>query len=341
MTRARDVADTQENNGGGVPPFVAGKNAIINGDFGVWQRGTSLNIGSYQDNVFAADRFYGYAGSGTATMSRQTFTPGTAPTSGYEYPYNFQWQQTLSAANIGVPLLQTKLEDVRLLAGQTATFSFWAKANAALTISSTFSQNFGSGGSSGVTVNTTSHNLTTSYQRFTATFSVPSISGKTIGTNSFFKLDMTMPSTGTYTINYFGFQLEAGNVATPFTTATGTVQGELAACQRYCYVVQGNATNATTIGTGYWNGTTNVVGFLNPKTRMRATPTLIFSSVTDFRVLQVGVSYNNVSAIALASENNADRSQISFTTTGGTNGQASNVIINATATAFIGLVAEL
>jgi hypothetical protein len=74
---------------------------------------------------------------------------------------------------------------------------------------------------------------------------------------------------------------------------------------------------------------------------MRATPTLIFSSVTDFRVLQVGVSYNNVSAIALASENNADRSQISFTTTGGTNGQASNVIINATATAFIGLVAEL
>ena len=31
MSRARDVADIQYNLGGAVPPFVAGKNKIING----------------------------------------------------------------------------------------------------------------------------------------------------------------------------------------------------------------------------------------------------------------------------------------------------------------------
>jgi hypothetical protein len=37
MTRSRDVADTQDNLGGAVAPYVAGKNKIINGDFFVNQ----------------------------------------------------------------------------------------------------------------------------------------------------------------------------------------------------------------------------------------------------------------------------------------------------------------
>ncbi len=35
MSRSRNVADTQDNNGGAVPPFAAGKNKIINGDFNI------------------------------------------------------------------------------------------------------------------------------------------------------------------------------------------------------------------------------------------------------------------------------------------------------------------
>jgi hypothetical protein len=68
---------------------------------------------------------------------------------------------------------------------------------------------------------------------------MPSLSGKTIGTNSFVKVEIALPVNTTYTIDIWGWQLEAGNVATAFQTATGTIQGEIALAQRYYQVVGG------------------------------------------------------------------------------------------------------
>ena len=43
MSRAQLTSTVEQNTGGAVSPYVAGKNKIINGDFGIWQRGTSFS----------------------------------------------------------------------------------------------------------------------------------------------------------------------------------------------------------------------------------------------------------------------------------------------------------
>jgi hypothetical protein len=221
--------------------YAAGKNKIINGDFGVWQRGTSFTPTS---GSFTSDRWSNiFDGSGaTRTISRQTFTPATAPVSGYEYPYFYRFAQSVAGTLGTYNLFQNRMEDVRTFAGQTITISFWGKAAATTSIVKlNLEQDFGTGGSPSGGVSTdiaaTNFSLTTSWQRFTVTTTVPSISGKTIGTTTpgFLGLRVWIPVNATFTLDFFGFQIESGSTATAFQTATGTIQGELAACQRYYY----------------------------------------------------------------------------------------------------------
>ncbi len=259
MTRSRDVADTQDNLGGAVAPFVAGKNKIINGDFGIWQRGTSgFSFGA----AFNADRWQFYRdGSGaTEAITQQTFTPGTAPVSGYEGQYFWRYAATVAGTGGTERSLYTKMEDVRTFAGQTVTLSFWAKADATRTVSLALAQNFGSGGSATVTTSLTSQSVTTSWVRYSVSVAVPSISGKTVGTSSYLQLTMGFPVNVTETIDIWGVQVEAGSIATPFTTASGSIGGELALCQRYyekSYDIDALPAAANQAGSFGWAGGTN------------------------------------------------------------------------------------
>jgi ribosomal protein L27 len=223
----------------------AGKNKIINGDFGVWQRGTTFTP-SVGVLTYTADRFFVVLPSGS-TVSRQTFTPGTAPVAGYEGQFYLNVTNTANAQNYEAG---QRIENARTFAGQTVTFSFWARSTVgAQTMNILLQQNFGTGGSPSATVDgtlvasstgTAQYTPTGTWTRYWFTYSLPSVSGKTFGTNNNSYLQVrpfqyTATTTNT-SLDIWGVQLEYGSLATPFQTASGgSIQGELAMCQRYYY----------------------------------------------------------------------------------------------------------
>jgi hypothetical protein len=201
------------------------RNKLINGDFSIWQRGTSFNISS-NSNTFCADRWQIQSQGGTAVASQQLFSPGTL--TGIETPYYLRLVQSAGSANT---LILNRLEDVRTLAGQTVTVSYWAKASASTTIITRFDQDFGSGGSSRAANGGSSNTITTSWARYSSTFTVASISGKTIGSSSYIEFFLYYPNTAGITVELAGVQIESGLFATQFEYRPQQI--ELAMCQRY------------------------------------------------------------------------------------------------------------
>ena len=287
----------------------AGKNKVINGDFGVWQRGTSFNAAVA--NAFSADRWsFDYNGGGTRNITQETFTPGTAPVAGYEGQYYLKIDQTVAAAGATTATFYTRIENARTFAGQTVTVSFWAKTDSNRTTASApgLSQSFGTGGSpsSAVVTNAASTlSFTTSWTRYSFNINVPSVSGKTFGTNnnSFLQLNLRLFLNTTFTFEIWGVQVEYGSKATPFQTATGTIQGELAACQYYYNEIGGVSGTYLTTGTCYSTG-----GSILPLSFsvMRVAPSASISAASDFTSLNntgSGFTSTGISFAALTKTN--------------------------------------
>jgi len=321
--------------------FAAGKNKIINGGFGIWQRGTSFS--NPASATYTADRWIVvYDGTGaTRTISQQTFTPGTAPVSGYEGTTFLRYAQTVAGTGNTANSIAQRIEDVRAFAGQTVTLSFWAKADAARTVTSYAIQNFGSGGSGDVVTTFAAHSVTTGWTRFTATIAIPSISGKTIGTGSFLELEVLRFGDGaTRIIDIWGVQIEAGSVATPFQTATGTVQGELAACQRYYWR---NTTGAAygRMAWGMADTTTTVYLTTNCPVPMRVIPTSLDYSSN----LRVSDTVGNQAVTSMSLNSNFTNAQLAAITATVSSGLTQNrsyfLEANNSTSSYIGLSAEL
>jgi len=281
MTRARDLSNDEANGGGATPPFTAGKNKVLNSNFGIWQRGTSVATGT--TFTYSADRWQSYRGSLVAglTVSRQS----TSDTTNLPFiQYCARVQRDSGNTGTQSVVFYQSFESVNSIpfAGQTVAFSYYARAGANYSSASNVlsaqvvtgtgtDQNLGSAGYTGSTnAISLSSTLTTTWQRFTGTATFAS-NVTEIGINFFYTPSGTAGAADYFEIT--GVQLEAGNVATPFTTATGTIQGELAACQRYFYNIGGDSSYAT-LPSGYSNSTTQLqVPFAFP-VQMRTTPSV-------------------------------------------------------------------
>ena len=324
--------------------FAAGKNKVINGDFGIWQRGTTTTFAAATSGGFVSDRWQYLcddgSGSGSKTISQQTFTPGTAPVSGYEGQYFIRVNCTVASTVETYSFLTQLIEDVRTFAGQTITISFWAKAAASTTMPSVaIRQSFGSGGSGAVDTSvTTNIAVTTSWQRFSYSVAVPSVSGKTIGSGSYFRIGLFSPNRATFTLDFWGVQVEASSVATAFQTATGTLQGELAACQRYYYLAA-SGLGATLCAGGAFSGTSNrgVVPF--PVT-MRSTPTLVIVSGTGYYYLEAANAADAMNSFTILRPG-LNASAIYNTTESATTSGAAGIIYTDNAAASVAFSAEL
>lgn len=163
------------------------QNYIINGSMNVIQRGTSFSFGAGITG-YTADRWkVSQAGGGYSTVTTvNDFVAGAAEVGGGAVKFT---RVTLTPASPGVGsycVFQQHIEDIRLLAGKTVTVSFYVRASTGpVGLAIEFEQFFGTGGSPSALVQTAPQKVTvtTSWQKVTATFTVPSITGKTLGTS--------------------------------------------------------------------------------------------------------------------------------------------------------------
>jgi hypothetical protein len=268
------------------PSVAAGKNAAINGGFDIWQRGTSFSLIATGSFIYGADRWWEYSNAGTCTVSQET---SIVPT-GFRYAKKIaQSGSTNTAYTFGQALEtfnslqyagQTVVLSAYLAASASTTFSGWVSYSTSIDNASTGSWTaLSPTGTANYTISSTTYN------RFSWVFNVPS-NAKSLMIN----LQSSNLAAGTNAY-VAGVQLEAGSVATPFTTATGTMQGELAACQRYFINFTGLASTPS-MGAA---STTVVyrVPFPLPVT-MRTTPSANYSGTPQ---LYDGVTLTNISGL--------------------------------------------
>jgi hypothetical protein len=305
---------------------AAGKNALINGGFDIWQRGTSFT----SSLVYGADRWFEYFGSGTFTYARTTSN----------LPDGFQYgmQITSNSTTASAELYQT-METANCIrfAGKTIVVSGWVRSSSNVTAtvlmgSSTATDEPQSGTFSSISGTGTSWATTGTATRFSATFVIPS----TAKSLRFGLQTGSLASAATFTVT--GLQIEEGNVATGFMRTGGTIQGELAACQRYYF--RWTATDLySPFSQGISTTTTNAQIFVQYPVTMRTKPTVLeFSTLV---ISDIG-SYNlAISAITL-SNGSSNVAEIGCTNAAtATANRAAFIRSNNSASGYLAFGAEL
>ena len=333
----------------------AATNVILNSDFSINQR----NFTSSTAGGFGFDRWAVSNNLGTVTYSAQIFTTGSGPAPGIE---SANFARLVSSGQTGTAayaqIWQT-IENVRTLAGDTVTVSFYAKAASGTPkVAVEFVQNFGSGGtpSANVQIYAGQVTLSTSWTRYSVTVNVPSLTGKTIGTNpntSYIQLNL-WTSAGTdfnartgslgiqnNTFDFWGVQVEENPQASAYKRNQPNLQAELAACQRYYWRF------VTPIGYGiFGSGTARAsTGLYVPikfPVTMRAAVTTVETTGTANQYMAIGTNTVSCSAVPSVNTGGNEVIELIFPTAGSLiAGQAYLGANTNVANVYLGFSAEL
>jgi len=327
------------------PISAAGKNFLINGNFDIWQRATSISS-TTNNGYFAADRWYNQLG--TSVISQQT----TGAPNGARYVLRAASTATSGYATTA-QILETSTTAV--LWGQTVTWSFKVRRNSSMSSSMTV-QIDKTSTVDGSYVGATWTNISS---LVISNASLPTGTGSSNWYNAI--LSAAIPNDGTANTirvtvyataglnngDYYELaqaQLEVGSVATAFSRASGTLQGELAACQRYYYLTNSAYANYSVFANGMANSTSNIQAVVPFPVTMRIAPASVDTSAMSTLYAQTGgTAVTSLTSITVATNATTTNSGLlnvakasSFTT-----GNIYQLLANNTNSAYLGFSAEL
>jgi hypothetical protein len=330
--------------------MAAGRNFVNNGGYDIWQRGTSISVSGAISSLYTADRWTTLNSTGNFTVSRQA----TGDTTNLPFvQYAARFQRNSGQTSTSTTYLTQSLESANSipLAGRTVTFSFYARRGANYSAPSTWlgvdlnsgtgtDQNINQGFTGSAVVISQSATLTTTWQRFTYTGTIGATATQ-LGFYFYYNPTGTAGANDWFEVT--GVQLELGSVATTFSRQGGTIQGELAACQRYYFRYKPDASAVRNFGQGHaLSATVTLMNVVFPVT-MRIRPTAIEQSGTaaDYVAMTANGGQNALTAVPAFDGITTDRlATINCATTGLVSGN-STYLFSANGNAYLGWSAEL
>ncbi len=303
------VADSAATTGLRYSATPSASNPILNAACEIAQRGTTALASNAATNQFMTDRWQVFRAVAGATFTRQNTSDTTNLPN-----IRFCTRAARDSGNTATNAIFTwqNLETINTIpfVGKTVTLSFYARAGANYSPTSSLlqvrlqtgtgtDQNYINGYTGSANPIASTATLTTTWQRFTYTGTIatsvtemaPVVYSEptgTAGANDYYEVT--------------GWQIDIGSVALPFRTYAATIQGELAACQRY-YERSYSDTTYGFVGTAIGNGSTAAQGAIQFKVTKRITPTAI--EISNLAVTDIGTSNTAITSATLSSTNSS------------------------------------
>lgn len=243
---------------------------LVNSNFWVWTYGTTINCAQSSSEIFA-DRWSvtcGGAASGTAVVTQLPMI-GTALQINANNFSNYYANIVHTTAGDNTTYCNTtnKIFGAASFNGKTVTISFGLGSTSAAAVIFTVQvvQDFGTGGSPSAAVVTTLGTFTiepSEINTFSVTGAIPSVTGKTFGTNddSNFQIVLSGPGGQNFTIQLTYLKVEIGSGATPYVGRGYTE--ELNACRAFRISTYPNGVEPGTDMSG--GGTAPILNGLSP-----------------------------------------------------------------------------